>query len=168
MRVCVFGAGVIGSLYAGRLALAGHDVTVVARGDRLAAILEGGLVLENEASGSRDVANVSAVPRLDPNGSWDIVLVAIRKDQVEASLGELSANRATPLFVSMINAADGSLSLADAVGGERLAMYNLSSGMGGRFAEIVREMTSKIMELGPSPIRHATGTAARPSAEVTT
>ena len=54
------------------------------------------------------------------------------------------------------------------VGGERLAMYNLSSGMGGRFAEIVREMTSKIMELGPSPIRHATGTAARPSAEVTT
>jgi len=54
------------------------------------------------------------------------------------------------------------------VGGERLAMYNLSSGMGGRFAEIVREMTSKIMELGPSPIRHATGTAARPSVEVTT
>jgi coenzyme F420-reducing hydrogenase delta subunit len=54
------------------------------------------------------------------------------------------------------------------VGGERLAMYNLSSGMGGRFAEIVREMTSKIMELGPSPIRHATGTAARPSAEVAT
>jgi len=54
------------------------------------------------------------------------------------------------------------------IGGERLAMYNLSSGMGGRFAEIVREMTSKIMELGPSPIRHATGTAARPSAEVTT
>jgi len=47
------------------------------------------------------------------------------------------------------------------LGGERVAMYNLSSGMGGRFAEIVREMTSKIMELGPSPIRIATGTVAR-------
>lgn len=47
------------------------------------------------------------------------------------------------------------------VGGERLAMYNLSSAMGGRFGEIVREMTDKIMELGPSPIRKALGTAAK-------
>ena len=39
------------------------------------------------------------------------------------------------------------------VGGERLAMYNLSSGMGGRFAEIVREITEKVMELGPSPVK---------------
>lgn len=32
---------------------------------------------------------------------------------------------------------------------ERLAMYNLSAGMGPRFAEIAREMTAKIRELGP-------------------
>ncbi len=51
------------------------------------------------------------------------------------------------------------------LGGERVAMYNLSSGMGGRFAEIVREMTAKIMELGPSPIRIATGTVARAAGE---
>jgi F420-non-reducing hydrogenase iron-sulfur subunit len=52
------------------------------------------------------------------------------------------------------------------LGGERVGMYNLSSGMGGRFAEIVREMTEKIMELGPSPIRIATGTAAKATGEV--
>jgi F420-non-reducing hydrogenase iron-sulfur subunit len=52
------------------------------------------------------------------------------------------------------------------LGGERLAMYNLSSGMGGRFAEIIREMTDKIMTLGPSPIRIATGTAVRAAGEV--
>jgi len=39
------------------------------------------------------------------------------------------------------------------LGGERVAMFNLSSGMGGRFAEIVQGMTNKILELGPSPIR---------------
>jgi coenzyme F420-reducing hydrogenase delta subunit len=39
------------------------------------------------------------------------------------------------------------------LGGERVAMFNLSAGMGGRFAEIVQEMTNKILELGPSPIR---------------
>jgi coenzyme F420-reducing hydrogenase delta subunit len=43
------------------------------------------------------------------------------------------------------------------LGAERVAMYNLSSGMGGRFAEIVTEMTNKILELGPSPIRGAMG-----------
>jgi coenzyme F420-reducing hydrogenase delta subunit len=43
------------------------------------------------------------------------------------------------------------------IGGERVAMYNLSAGMGGRFAEIVREMDQKIRELGPSPIRVAKG-----------
>jgi len=52
------------------------------------------------------------------------------------------------------------------LGGGRIGMYNLSSGMGGRFAEIVREMTEKILELGPSPIRTATGTAVRAAGEV--
>ncbi len=37
----------------------------------------------------------------------------------------------------------------------RVAMYNLSAGEGPRFAEIVREMTEKIKELGPSPLRAA-------------
>ena len=32
---------------------------------------------------------------------------------------------------------------------ERIDMFNLSSAMGGRFAEIVEEMTQRIKELGP-------------------
>ncbi|SPF31442.1 MvhD-family protein [Syntrophobacter sp. SbD1] len=32
---------------------------------------------------------------------------------------------------------------------ERVAMYNLSAGMGPRFAEIAQEMTDKIRQLGP-------------------
>ncbi len=36
---------------------------------------------------------------------------------------------------------------------ERVAMYNLSSGEGPRFAEIAREMTEKIRQLGPNPVR---------------
>jgi coenzyme F420-reducing hydrogenase delta subunit len=36
---------------------------------------------------------------------------------------------------------------------ERVAMYNLSAGMGPRFAEIAREMTEKIRQLGPNPVR---------------
>ena len=41
------------------------------------------------------------------------------------------------------------------IDGERVAMYNLSAGEGPRFAEIAREMTEKVRELGPSPIKTA-------------
>jgi len=36
---------------------------------------------------------------------------------------------------------------------ERVAMYNLSAGMGPRFAEIAREMTEKVRQLGPNPVK---------------
>jgi coenzyme F420-reducing hydrogenase delta subunit len=35
---------------------------------------------------------------------------------------------------------------------ERLEMFNLSSAMGGRFAEIVEEMTERVAKLGPTYI----------------
>ncbi len=36
---------------------------------------------------------------------------------------------------------------------ERVQMFNLSSAMAGRFAEATKEMTEKIEELGPNPLR---------------
>ncbi len=45
--------------------------------------------------------------------------------------------------------------LLDEIGldGTRLEMYNMSASMGPRFAEVAREMTERIRELGPSPLR---------------
>ena len=45
--------------------------------------------------------------------------------------------------------------LLDEIGIEpqRLEMFNLSSAEGARFAEIVTEMSSRLAELGPSPLR---------------
>ncbi len=48
------------------------------------------------------------------------------------------------------------------VAGDRIAMYNLSAGMGPQFAEIAREMTEKIRELGPFLKNQAPG--AKPAA----
>ena len=41
------------------------------------------------------------------------------------------------------------------IGGERVQIYNLSSSEGPRFAEFALEMTEKIRELGPNPIKTA-------------
>ncbi len=47
--------------------------------------------------------------------------------------------------------------ILDSVGmdGERVQMYNLSSAEGPKFAAFAQEMTERILELGPNPIKLA-------------
>jgi 2-dehydropantoate 2-reductase len=45
MRICIFGAGAVGSHFAVRLARAGHDVACVMRGPHLEAVRARGLTL---------------------------------------------------------------------------------------------------------------------------
>ena len=44
---------------------------------------------------------------------------------------------------------------------ERVSMYNLSSAMGPRFAEIANEVVEKIKALGPNPIKNRTASCSR-------
>jgi coenzyme F420-reducing hydrogenase delta subunit len=44
--------------------------------------------------------------------------------------------------------------------GDRVRMYNLSSGEGPKFAEYAKEMDQRIRELGPSPIKSGLSSAA--------
>ena len=44
---------------------------------------------------------------------------------------------------------------------ERVEMYNLSAAQGTRFAEIAREFTERITELGPSPVGSGTKSGAK-------
>ena len=48
----------------------------------------------------------------------------------------------------------------------RLEMYNLSSAMGTRFAEIAREFTDKIRKLGPSPVPKGRAEPCQPGEKV--
>ena len=52
MRILVLGAGVIGSVYAGKLLQAGHEVVLLARGPRLVDLQTHGLILEDAESGA--------------------------------------------------------------------------------------------------------------------
>ncbi len=49
----------------------------------------------------------------------------------------------------------GEILKAIGIGGDRVKMYNLSSGEGTKFAEFAVEMTEKIKELGPNPLKKA-------------
>lgn len=39
------------------------------------------------------------------------------------------------------------------IGGDRLHMYNMSAAQGPRFVEVANEMTERIRQLGPNPIK---------------
>lgn len=81
-RICVIGAGAIGGFFAARLAAAGNDVSVLARAEVLAAILQHGVRLES--AGDRIVAPVRASADAADLGIQDIVLIAVKSPSLAA------------------------------------------------------------------------------------
>ena len=63
MKLLIYGAGVIGSLYAAAFAEAGYNTTVYARGKRLKALQT--LGLQYEKSGKVCKANVTVIGTLE-------------------------------------------------------------------------------------------------------
>ncbi len=90
VRILVLGAGVIGSVYAGMLLQAGHHVVLLARGSRLTDLRAKGLVLENSESKQRLQLSVSAVDSPEADQRYDLVLVAVRAEQLAATLPVLT------------------------------------------------------------------------------
>ena len=83
MRFAVVGAGAIGGLLGARLALAGEDVTFIARGANLAAITRDGFRLI-EADGAERIATTARAKAIDEPGRYDVILLAVKAQQVPA------------------------------------------------------------------------------------
>jgi len=93
MRILVVGAGVIGSAYALRFAGAGCSVSLLARGERLAALRAEGIVLRHAMLGIEERAEAEILESYEEGASYDLVLVALRSGQIESALEELAAAR---------------------------------------------------------------------------
>jgi 2-dehydropantoate 2-reductase len=91
MRFVVIGAGAIGGYLGGKLALAGEQVTFVARGANLAAIRDHGLKLILE-DGTQEVArDVHAFEQLTEAPAADFVLLTVKAHQVAPVAPQLKA-----------------------------------------------------------------------------
>ncbi|MXN75362.1 2-dehydropantoate 2-reductase [Burkholderia sp. 4701] len=86
-KICVAGAGAIGSTLAARLAAAGQAVSVFARGATLEAISRRGIELD-DLSGSIRV-NVPASDRADDFGMQDIVFVCAKAHALSGLLASI-------------------------------------------------------------------------------
>jgi len=88
MKVCIFGAGAIGGYMGVKLAKAGADVSLVARGPHLAAMQEKGLTLIEE--GETTTVPVTASDDPAALGVQDYVIVTLKAHSVPAVVSKMA------------------------------------------------------------------------------
>lgn len=129
MKILVYGAGPLGSIFSARLQQGGHDVTLLARGERLEALRREGIVLIDARSETRSATQVVLTERLDPEDAYDLVLVIMRKNRIGAILPTLAANKKIPTFLFLCNNAAGPNEYIEALGAERVMLgFPISAG----------------------------------------
>jgi 2-dehydropantoate 2-reductase len=104
VRVCVLGAGGLGSVIGGRLAAAGVDVTLVARPKHVEAIRAQGLsIIGRDEAVIRE--NLAAVATADEaEGHFDVVVLVVKAKDTETTLaGALSLRDRTGAALSLQN-----------------------------------------------------------------
>ena len=100
MRILIFGAGVIGSLYGALLAEAGYDVSVYARGRRLESLTQDGLLYRSK--GKIRKAPIKVLSKIQPGDRYDLIFLTVRENQLHMALEELRQN-CSPTIVTMVN-----------------------------------------------------------------
>jgi len=89
MKIAIIGVGAIGGYVGIRLALAGEDVTFIARGANLEALRTQGIRMVNTDGTEEVVPRVKATDNYAQAGPQDIVVLAMKAHQVEAVAGEV-------------------------------------------------------------------------------
>jgi 2-dehydropantoate 2-reductase len=115
MHILVVGAGVIGTVYGAHLGAANHRISVLAHGERTAAIAVRGLQAGDISSGietQTPAAVVSSAAELDV----DVVLVALRRDHLDGAAAALAGVTPDALVLFMGNNPAGRSGLPSAPG----------------------------------------------------
>ncbi len=79
------------------------------------------------------------------NGADGVCLVGCLEGDCHFIAGNIRAGKRVLYAKNLLDEAG--------IGGERLEMYNLSASDGRKFAFVMREITEKIIGLGPNPIK---------------
>ncbi len=115
MRIAVYGAGAVGGYYGGRLAQAGHDVHLLARGKHLAVVRAHGLRVDS-VRGDFTV-NVPATDDPADIGPCDVVLFCVKSFDTATAAARLSAMLADgTAVVSLQNGVANEETIAEVIG----------------------------------------------------
>ncbi len=114
------GAGAVGAYFGGLLALAGNEVTFIARGEHLRAMQQEGLRLDTP-KGMLHVRNARFVADPAAVGACDVVLFAVKAYDIETAAAPLKPLiDAGAIIVSVLNGVDHQDRIAAVVGAGRV------------------------------------------------
>jgi 2-dehydropantoate 2-reductase len=120
MHIVVFGAGGVGGYFGGRLAQAGEQVSFIARGQHLHAMLTNGLIVDS-INGDFSIDPVTATD--DPSGVSDVeaVLVCVKTWQIPSAAKVMMPMLDPHTFVIPLeNGVEASSQLAEILGREHI------------------------------------------------
>jgi 2-dehydropantoate 2-reductase len=103
MKILVFGAGIIGSVYAAKLFEAKSDVTLLARGKRYENLRTNGILLKDSTTGKQTETHVPLIESLEINDLYDLIIVAVRLDQLDDVVAVLKSNAGKQIMFMMNN-----------------------------------------------------------------
>lgn len=155
-RILICGAGPFGSLFAERLKEAGHDVTLMARGERLKQLEAHGVVIEDSKTGERNAVRVPLTESLQPDDIFDLVIVTMRKNHALELLPQLARNERIPVFLFMMNNASGQEELIQKLGRGRV-MIGFPLPGGARSGEAMKMIPADEKHPWTLPIGEADG-----------
>ena len=98
MKLLLVGAGVIGTVYGAHLAAGGVTVSVLDHGRRTREVARDGLVALDVLDGQRVQFPANVVPTAGVD-AYDVVLVAVRRDQLAAALNDLECLAGEPALL---------------------------------------------------------------------
>jgi len=78
----IYGAGVIGSIFAYTLKSGGIDTSILARGKRLADIKKHGLIIQDDIFNKEYKTDINVIEKLEKDDYYDIILVIMQRQQV--------------------------------------------------------------------------------------
>lgn len=120
MRIAVLGAGAVGCFFGGRLAQAGNDVVLIARGERLKALRETGLRIVDDG-GATTVHPLEVAASPDDAGLADVVLLCVKLPDVDTALEACRPLLGPETFiVTMQNGVDCVETVAQSLGAARV------------------------------------------------
>lgn len=121
MKFAVFGAGGVGGYLGARLADAGHEVHLVARGEHLEALRSDGLRLESVAGAGNTTVDLPATDDPAEIGPCDCVLFCVKSYDTREAAGNLEPLLAErTAVVSLQNGVDNEQWLAEDIGREHV------------------------------------------------
>ena len=138
MKVLIIGAGVIGTVYGAHLGTAGHTVHVLSHPPRTDDIAARGLAARDVLSDSRTGTPARVVTGTDAD-SYDLVLVAVRSDQLARACAQLDALDGAPAMLFFGNNPGGRSALpAHAAGVVKLGFPGVGGVLRDGVADYVR------------------------------